>query len=535
MTGSKVKRSWAVRVPLSKYQKFRLPKSTNSGENACVDMRVANKITVQITMVEEKTKRGINIYWQRKNYLGSALWRHEPMLPLRCLMDRVTTPKAMQCSTEIIPSEKKSRRRGKKKLLRHRKSETSASWTVLSSPSSTPSNGSSNAVASTTVLSTKFDTGKQLTRLPKLRVNSARFDVLSTPPPRNIGAPAAALAPPSERRKKLPLLAAIKPENEKSECERFMRANFNYNPFFLYRNPADEEMMERFSTPSDQYLPIAIHIMEEAIQHFGSYENFEEHTGGRVLTRVQILSLVRRYLKKEDLESEIQVNLSEDLLSRGSMTQKKGRPQLNVRVFNLRENWCDGLLRHEIGTHYLRSCNNRLQPWGLGRQRRELCLQHFNPTEEGLASLHSVLFRPQPYLWRAALLYYVTHKAAHLSFRDLFLDLGKFVQSPTVRWDYCVRAKRGQSDTSLPGTFCKDQVYLDGALQLLKRRRTLDFHMLVRLGKVAHGDVDRLMEHCQVEGTRIPSFMNDLAQYRQQLNNIAFCNGLTDTMLEDVA
>ena len=44
-----------------------------------------------------------------------------------------------------------------------------------------------------------------------------------------------------------------------------------------------------------------------------------------------------------------QLNLSEDLLSRGSMTQKKGRPQLNVRVVNLRENWCEGLLRHELG------------------------------------------------------------------------------------------------------------------------------------------------------------------------------------------
>ena len=44
-----------------------------------------------------------------------------------------------------------------------------------------------------------------------------------------------------------------------------------------------------------------------------------------------------------------QLNLCEDLLSRGSMTQKKGRPQLNVRVNNLRENWCEGLLRHELG------------------------------------------------------------------------------------------------------------------------------------------------------------------------------------------
>ncbi|KAK7114108.1 hypothetical protein V1264_000228 [Littorina saxatilis] len=274
--------------------------------------------------------------------------------------------------------------------------------------------------------------------------------------------------------------------------------------------------------------------MDRAIIHFGTYEEFEERTGGRILSKSQIISLVRKYLKKEDLESEIQLNLSEDLLSRGSMTQKKGRPQLNVRVVNLRENWCEGLLRHELGTHYLRSVNTRYQLWGEQRQRRDLNLQHFNPTEEGLASLHSVLFRDHPFLWRAALLYYVTLKAAHMSFKDLFNDIARFVHSPDVRWDYCVRAKRGQTDTTFPGAFCKDQVYLDGALQLLKRRRSLDFHLLVRLGKVAHNDIERLVEHCQLDGTRIPSFMTDLRAYRKQLNHIATCNGLTDSLLADV-
>ena len=53
----------------------------------------------------------------------------------------------------------------------------------------------------------------------------------------------------------------------------------------------------------------AIHIMDQAINQFGTYEEFEEQTGGRILSRSQIISLVRKYLKKEDLESEIQVTL----------------------------------------------------------------------------------------------------------------------------------------------------------------------------------------------------------------------------------
>lgn len=57
-----------------------------------------------------------------------------------------------------------------------------------------------------------------------------------------------------ERRKKLPLLSAIKPDNEKSERDRFIRANFNYNPLFIYRFPAEPELLTKLGNPSDKYL-----------------------------------------------------------------------------------------------------------------------------------------------------------------------------------------------------------------------------------------------------------------------------------------
>ena len=95
----------------------------------------------------------------------------------------------------------------------------------------------------------------------------------------------------------------------------------------------------------------AILIMEIAINRYGSYEEFENQTGGPVLGRAQIITLVKNYVKRENLENEIMLNLSEDLLSRGSMTRVKGKPTLNVRVVNLRQYWVEGLLRHEIGMY----------------------------------------------------------------------------------------------------------------------------------------------------------------------------------------
>lgn len=106
-----------------------------------------------------------------------------------------------------------------------------------------------------------------------------------------------------------------------------------------------------------------------------------------------------------------------------------------------------------LGTHYFRGINNNSQPWCNWNGRKKLGLKPINPTEEGLASIHSVLFRKDPFLWRAALLYYTVYQASQMSFSQLFQDVGRFVKDPNTRWDYCVRAKRGWTDTSQPGWF----------------------------------------------------------------------------------
>lgn len=84
------------------------------------------------------------------------------------------------------------------------------------------------------------------------------------------------------------------------------------------------------------------------------------------------------------------------------------------------------------------------------------------------------------------------------------------------------------------GAFCKDQVYLEGALQLLKHRRTTDFHKLVQLGKISYLDLERLRFLGNYKNTRIPSFMEDLSHYLNSLQDILYKNGLSDDDLVDV-
>ncbi|XP_037985117.1 uncharacterized protein KIAA0895 homolog isoform X2 [Motacilla alba alba] len=286
--------------------------------------------------------------------------------------------------------------------------------------------------------------------------------------------------------------------------------------------------------PSNVEKEKSINIMKRTLQKYGSYEKFEQATGGSLLTKSRIWNHVRKYMVKEGCLGEIVVHLTEDLLSRASMTVVNGRPTLTINVSTAREHWLEGMLRHEIGTHYFRGFNNNSQPWCNRNGRRKHGLKPINPTEEGLASIHSVLFRKDPFLWRAALLYYTVYQASQMSFSQLFQDVGKFVKDPNTRWDYCVRAKRGWTDTSQPGCFNKDQVYLDGILRILRYRESIDFHLLTALGKISYEDVDRLKGLAVIENMRVPHFLQDHARYMEHLKKIMEVNELTDEELQDL-
>ncbi|XP_051485342.1 microtubule-associated tyrosine carboxypeptidase 1 isoform X2 [Apus apus] len=330
------------------------------------------------------------------------------------------------------------------------------------------------------------------------------------------------------------LLVALRPRNVEAERERFFRASFAYDPQFEYAEPPPAAVLEKYGEASDRFVTQAIRIIRAVLEKYGTYESFEVATGGRLLSKCQIWAMIRKYMQKEGCVGEVVVQLTDDLLSQAVMMVEDSRPTLAINLAGARQHWLEGMLRHEIGTHYIRGVNNTRQPWHSSEGRKQYSLKPANPTEEGLASLHSVLFRKQPFLWRAALLYYTIERASRLSFSALFQDLEQYVQDAGVRWEYCVRAKRGQTDTSQPGCFSKDQVYLDGILRILRHRQTIDFPLLAALGKVSYEDVNRLKKFGVLEKTRIPHFMQDLERYMKQLDHIVTTNGLNEEELEQL-
>jgi hypothetical protein len=194
------------------------------------------------------------------------------------------------------------------------------------------------------------------------------------------------------------------------------------------------------------------------------------------------------------------------------------------------------MLHHEIGTHYLRDRNDKPQPWAKERNgRKKYRLEDKNPTEEGLASIHTVLEREGHCLWRAAMLYYAIWRALQLSFRELYEDLAQFFgDSVDERWDYCVRAKRGLLDTSQPGGFVKDQMYLTGAMEILAQRDRIDFDALY-IGKLSVVDAHRAKctGLARLDHVQLPVFLRGAeqrARYHTLLDDMVKGNDLTELL-----
>lgn len=84
------------------------------------------------------------------------------------------------------------------------------------------------------------------------------------------------------------------------------------------------------------------------------------------------------------------------------------------------------------------------------------------------------------------------------------------------------------TDTSLPGTCCRDQVYFAGAVAVLENRKSLDFHYM-HCGKVLIADGCKDTPLCNLVVKRrkeftTPPHIGDLDAYLKRLDALAEAN-----------
>lgn len=209
---------------------------------------------------------------------------------------------------------------------------------------------------------------------------------------------------------------------------------------------------------------------------------------------------------------------------------KTKKTKLNIRLpIEYRRDRIIGLLHHEIGTHFIRKFNDRKQKW---HGKKQYDIKNCIVTEEGLACVNQMIEKAQmknksKFLYKAALNYYTAYQASTMSFVELYNDLATYQEDPVKRWRMCLWVKRGMTDTSKPGGLYKDQVYLAGALSILKYRKHIDFVALFS-GKISLSDLNRpfILRVMNTKNIKLPYFVQGWF-YNKALDTLAKANFIT--------
>tara|TARA_B100000767_G_scaffold262034_1_gene274311 strand:- start:261 stop:1208 length:948 start_codon:yes stop_codon:yes gene_type:complete len=267
---------------------------------------------------------------------------------------------------------------------------------------------------------------------------------------------------------------------------------------------------------------------------------------------------VNEYLDSHGIGDKVTIRWHENLAV-ASMTMARGRkscegtlnlPKQPGKKYS-RALWVQGLLDHEIGTHFTCSINDlATAPYLRGsfaagaaggsrsfnnfpRSRKVTPREHL-VTEEGLATLNTHMSAKVKLLNGPALSYWTRWQGSQMGFTQLFEALEPYVSDLQKRWQQCYRCKRGLTDTSEHKSYAKDQCYFEGAYKLLEGRRHIDFRLL-HSGKIAleeYADARaawlRLVNSRAMQNVALvtPHFLKKEGEYEDYLETIAAANGI---------
>lgn len=278
-------------------------------------------------------------------------------------------------------------------------------------------------------------------------------------------------------------LKQLVPLNMLEEKEKFF-SDFTYNPQFIYEGPVDPQELLDFGTSQHEYRALATAILEKSY-HNRNYQDLEM-LKGQTVDQQYVTEKTLNFLRIHNLDRQFQILWSASFVARTSITSKELKLKLPV---SFRKEEVSSMLYHEVGTHALRRKNYEKQPWYL--KKSKFGFSEYLPTEEGLAALHGLLPLSFRMAHTTALNYLAADWAQQHSFVELFEKLGQYLPSEEARWKRAVRMKRGLTDTSLPGGFTKDLVYLQGLVEVWQWLQKNNFNPTdLYYGKLSYKDVE---------------------------------------------
>lgn len=304
------------------------------------------------------------------------------------------------------------------------------------------------------------------------------------------------------------IVSELIPVNLLSEKEHFL-SDHTYNPQFQYHREFTDAELTAWGHPIPEIVSHSIKMLET----HASVTNTDPY-----VTPEYIRAQITQFNQKYQLEKPVTVHFSPQQVTRCRVHELDIFFQVPIGYTH---STLADLFRHELETHILRRLNTQLQPWATEVKETK----EFRRTEEGIAGLHTYLYRKNKLLRKSYLTYSAVAVAQSGSFTEVFTHLRRYGVSENTAWNISVRTKRGKTDTSQPGGFTKDLSYLEGGIQVWSwiMHPTHDPHDLY-LGRIALEDIPKYKPHSVITALRYPEFMSDVSHYRELIQEIGLIN-----------
>lgn len=303
------------------------------------------------------------------------------------------------------------------------------------------------------------------------------------------------------------ILDQVTPTNIEAEKEKFL-SDTNYNPQFTYATPTSQAELLQWGIPS-------IELFEHSLRFIKKLGVKEFHEKVR-LSQTEVEQHTKKVLESLHFK-DFPVLFSTDAMSQAVVTKSGITFRLPITM-NLEQ--LAGKIRHEVESHMLRTLNHSKQPWASYVEPEAV----LRLTEEGVANLHSYVFRTNKVLIKSYVDYVAAYQAMIGSFRQTYDALRTLGVSENLAWIITLRKKRGLLDTSQPGLMSKDITYLEGLLHVAKWLQSNDAKDLY-LGKIASGTIPRLKPAATAECV-YPSFFANMSAYMDEVQQVLIVNKL---------
>lgn len=227
-------------------------------------------------------------------------------------------------------------------------------------------------------------------------------------------------------------------------------------------------------------------LIEEAESNLIKYNIVEENVEN--LTPEDVLKIFETEMEKFGLNWDIEILASAS--AKLSVNASLNRIKINASE-KFSQNKMKSYIFHEIRTHIFRAENGKLQPFLIFKNG----FPNYINTEEGLALYvedKKGLITPKD-IKRYSARVVAANLSINSSFFDVFSKLAKYFPLSEA-FSIVQRVKRGLTDTSMPGGYTKDFVYMDGFKKVSSFLNDGNSIENLFIGKIGLEDVNLIQE-----------------------------------------